>query len=93
MPSMLLPAVHSLLKMLLVLLGFWLFLFLCTLPVVKILSAAVMYRLAAALLQPLGAQELSESLHLLGNYLLLVFGCCGGGWVDVLHQLLQLLWG
>ena len=32
-----------------------------------------MYRLAAALLQPLGAQELSESLHLLGNYLLLVF--------------------
>jgi stage III sporulation protein AE len=48
-------------------------LFLCTLPVVKILSAAVMYRLAAALLQPLGAQELSESLHLLGNYLLLVF--------------------
>lgn len=48
--------------------------FLCALPVVKILSAAVMYRLAAALLQPLGAQELGESLHLLGNYLLLVFG-------------------
>ncbi|MGB4503802.1 MAG: stage III sporulation protein AE [Syntrophaceticus sp.] len=49
-------------------------LFLCALPVVKILSAAVMYRLAAALLQPLGAQELGESLHLLGNYLFLVFG-------------------
>jgi len=41
---------------------------------VKILSAAVMYRLAAALLQPLGAQELGESLQLLGNYLFLVFG-------------------
>lgn len=48
--------------------------FLCTLPVIKILSAAVMYRLAAALLQPLGARELGESLHLLGNYLFLVFG-------------------
>ena len=48
--------------------------FLCALPVVKILSAAVMYRLAAALLQPLGAQELGESLQLLGNYLFLVFG-------------------
>ncbi len=47
--------------------------FLCALPVVKILSAAVMYRLAAALLQPLGAKELGESLHLMGNCLFLVF--------------------
>lgn len=54
-------------------LGVLAILFLCTLPLVKILATAVMYRLAAALLQPLGAQQLGESLHLLGNYLFLVF--------------------
>ncbi len=47
--------------------------FMCALPVVKILSAAVIYRLAAALMQPLGAQRLGESLNLLGNYLFIVF--------------------
>jgi len=46
----------------------------CALPVIKILSAAVMYKLAAALLQPLGAQQLGECLDLLGNSLFLVFG-------------------
>ncbi len=46
----------------------------CALPVIKILSAAVMYRLAAALLQPLGAQQLGDCLDLLGNNLFLVFG-------------------
>lgn len=48
--------------------------FLCTIPVIKILAAAVMYRLAGALLQPVGARELSDSLHLMGNHLFLVFG-------------------
>ncbi|HHY40406.1 MAG TPA: stage III sporulation protein AE [Syntrophaceticus sp.] len=47
---------------------------LCALPVIKILSAAVMYRLAAALLQPLGAQQLGDCLDVLGNNLFLVFG-------------------
>ncbi len=47
--------------------------FLCTIPVVKILAAAMVYRLAGAILQPIGARELSDSLHLLGNYLFLVF--------------------
>jgi len=41
--------------------------------VVKILSAAVVYRLAAALMQPLGAEQLGESLQLLSNYLFLIF--------------------
>lgn len=49
-------------------------LIMCALPVIKILSAAVMYRLAAALLEPIGARQLSETLHLLGNYLFIVFG-------------------
>jgi len=48
--------------------------FLCTIPVIKILAAAVIYRLAGALLQPIGARELSDSLHLMGNHLFLVFG-------------------
>jgi stage III sporulation protein AE len=48
-------------------------LFICVLPVVKILSAALVYRLAAALMQPLGAEQLGESLQLLSNYLFLIF--------------------
>lgn len=47
---------------------------LCLLPILKILSAAVVYRLAAALMQPLGAQKLGDALNLLGGYLFLVFG-------------------
>lgn len=47
--------------------------FMCALPVVKILSAAIIYRLAAALMEPLGAHKLGESLNLLGNYLFIVF--------------------
>jgi stage III sporulation protein AE len=47
--------------------------FLCAIPVVKILAAAMVYRLAGAILQPIGARELSDSLHLLGNHLFLVF--------------------
>lgn len=47
--------------------------FLCALPVMKILSAVIVYRLSAALMQPLGAQQLGDALHLLGNYLFIVF--------------------
>ncbi|MDH7576216.1 MAG: stage III sporulation protein AE [Bacillota bacterium] len=53
-------------------------LFLCALPIVKILSAAFIYRLAAALMQPLGAQRLGECLQMLGNYLFLVFAAVTG---------------
>lgn len=52
--------------------------FLCTIPVIKILAAAMVYRLAGALLQPVGARELSDSLHLLGNHLFLVFAVVAG---------------
>lgn len=45
----------------------------CAIPIAKILSAALIYRLAAALMQPLGAERLGEALHLLGNYLFIVF--------------------
>jgi stage III sporulation protein AE len=48
-------------------------LLLCCFPVLKILSIAVVYRLAAAMMQPLGTEKLAECLELLGNYLLVVF--------------------
>ena len=47
--------------------------FLCALPVMKVLSAVIVYRVAAALMQPLGAQRLGDALQLLGNYLFIVF--------------------
>ena len=47
--------------------------FLCALPVMKILSAVIVYKVAAALMQPLGAQQLGDALQLLGNYLFIVF--------------------
>lgn len=53
-------------------------LFLCALPVIKILSAAFIYRLAAALMQPLGAHQLGECLQMLGSYLFLVFAAVAG---------------
>lgn len=46
---------------------------LCAIPVMKILSAVIVYRLAAALMQPLGARQLGDALQLLGNYLFMVF--------------------
>ncbi|HBG22361.1 MAG TPA: stage III sporulation protein AE, partial [Peptococcaceae bacterium] len=49
-------------------------LLMCALPVVKILSVAVMYRLAAVLMEPIGAEQISENLHLLGNLLFIAFG-------------------
>jgi len=47
--------------------------FLCALPVLKVLSALIVYRVAAALMQPLGAQQLGDVLQLLGDYLFMVF--------------------
>jgi stage III sporulation protein AE len=47
--------------------------FLCAMPALKVLSAVVVYRLSAALMQPLGAQQLGDALQLLGNYLFIVF--------------------
>lgn len=49
-------------------------LIICIIPVMKILAVALVYKLAAALMQPLGTQKLSDCLQLLGNHLLIVFG-------------------
>ncbi|NLG84773.1 MAG: stage III sporulation protein AE [Firmicutes bacterium] len=42
-------------------------------PLVKILAVVVIYRLAAALVQPLGPDRLGEGLQAIGNNLLVVF--------------------
>lgn len=47
--------------------------FMCALPGIKILSVAMIYRLAAALMEPLGAHRLGGSLMLLSGYLFVVF--------------------
>lgn len=54
-------------------LGTLIIFFMCALPGIKILSVAMIYRLAAALMEPLGAHRLGGSLALLGNYLFVVF--------------------
>ncbi len=43
-------------------------------PLVKIISLIVIYRVAGALLQPLGSQRIADCLHGMGNSLTLVFG-------------------
>lgn len=48
-------------------------LFICALPAVKIIAQVLIYRLAAALLQPLGEDQLSAALSGLSNSLLLLF--------------------
>jgi stage III sporulation protein AE len=49
----------------------------CLVPAAKILSVAVMYRLAGAIVQPLGDQGLSKCLSVLGNTLILVLVTLG----------------
>jgi len=49
----------------------------CLVPAAKILSVAVMYRLAGAIVQPLGDQGLSKCLGVLGNTLVLVLVTLG----------------
>ncbi len=53
-------------------------LFICGLPVLKMLAVAFVYRLAAAVLEPLGARQLGESLQILGGYLFLAFAAVAG---------------
>ena len=50
--------------------GILVILIICALPIIKILVIAVIYRLAAALVQPLGDGALAEALHGLSNSLL-----------------------
>ena len=49
----------------------------CLVPAAKILSVAIMYRLAGAKVQPLGDKELSRCLGVLGNTLILVLVTLG----------------
>jgi len=47
---------------------------LCLFPLLKILSLVIIYRIAAALVQPFGAKGIADTLQTIGNCLLLVFG-------------------
>lgn len=47
---------------------------LCIFPLLKILSLVIIYRVAAALVQPFGAKPIADTLNTIGNCLLLVFG-------------------
>lgn len=49
----------------------------CLVPAAKILSVAIMYRLAGAIVQPLGDPGLSKCLGVLGNTLILVLVTLG----------------
>lgn len=49
--------------------------FLAAFPMIKIVSLALIYRLAAALVQPFGENQLSDALEGMGGALLLVFAC------------------
>lgn len=49
----------------------------CLVPAAKILSVAIMYRLAGAIVEPLGDQGLSKCLGVLGNTLILVLVTLG----------------
>ena len=55
------------------LLGVIIIIFVCLLPALKILAAALVYRLAGALVQPLGDEMLSDALNGLGSSLQLLF--------------------
>jgi stage III sporulation protein AE len=58
--------------------GILVILIICALPIIKILVIAVIYRLAAALVQPLGDGALAEALHGLSNSLLVFFAVVAG---------------
>jgi stage III sporulation protein AE len=47
---------------------------LCIFPLLKILALVIIYRVAAAFIQPFGAKPISDTLNTIGNCLLLVFG-------------------
>lgn len=53
--------------------GAWTLVVLTVFPMVKILAVVAIYRLAAALVQPLGESRLAEALHAVGNSLIVIF--------------------
>lgn len=48
-------------------------LLICALPAVQILAQALLFRIAGAVIQPLGDDSLSEALSGMGNSLILLF--------------------
>lgn len=54
--------------------GILLIALICVFPLLKILSLVVIYRVAAALVQPFGAKHIADTFNTIGNCLLLVFG-------------------
>ncbi len=57
------------------LVGIIVILLLCLLPVIKIISIMLIYRLASALVQPLGNASLADALQAMSSSLTLVFAC------------------
>ena len=53
--------------------GILILFFLVVFPLLKILVLVLIYKLAAALIQPLGETDLCDSLNIMGNCLSLVF--------------------
>ncbi|NPV26210.1 MAG: stage III sporulation protein AE [Firmicutes bacterium] len=51
---------------------------LCTFPVLKIFAITLVYKIAAALVQPLGDAQIAEALETMGSYLVLVFAVVSG---------------
>jgi len=47
--------------------------FICTFPILKILSLMIIYKIAAAVIQPIGDNLIAESLNTMGNSLTIVF--------------------
>jgi len=60
------------------LIGVIILLVLCAFPVIKIISLVIIYRLAAALVQPIGESGVSDALQTMGNALTLVFAAVAG---------------
>ena len=51
---------------------------LCAFPVIKIMAMALVYRVAAALVQPIGDSEVAKALQTMGSALTLVFAAVAG---------------
>jgi len=49
--------------------------FICAFPILKIVSLMLIYKIAAAIVQPVGDKMIAESLNLMGNSLTMVFAC------------------
>jgi len=47
--------------------------FICSFPILKIVSLMLIYKIAAAIIQPIGDKMIADSLNLMSNSLTLVF--------------------